>query len=48
MGNSYQELQRQITELNIAAEKLKQSGEQFRLLVEGVQDYAMGVRQICG
>ena len=39
--NSYQELQREVVEREIAVEKLKQSEEQFRLLVEGVQDYAI-------
>jgi PAS domain S-box-containing protein len=41
MENSYQELQRQIAEREIAVEKLKQSEERFRLLVDGVQDYAI-------
>jgi DNA-binding response OmpR family regulator len=41
METSYQELQRQIAEREIAVEKLKLSEERFRLLVEGVQDYAI-------
>ena len=41
MEKSYQESQRHITERDIAVEKLKQSEERFRLLVEGVQDYAI-------
>jgi PAS domain S-box-containing protein len=41
MENSNQELQRQIAERDIAVEKLKQSEERFRLLVEGVRDYAI-------
>ena len=35
------ELQTQIAERETAVEKLQQSEEQFRLLVEGVQDYAI-------
>jgi PAS domain S-box-containing protein len=41
MEISNQELQRQIAERDIAVEKLKQSEERFRLLVEGVRDYAI-------
>lgn len=41
MEKSYQESQRRITKQDIAVEKLKQSEERFRLLVEGVQDYAI-------
>jgi PAS domain S-box-containing protein len=35
------ELQKQVAERDRAVEELKQSEEQFRLLVEGVQDYAI-------
>jgi PAS domain S-box-containing protein len=35
------ELQRQIVERDRAAEKLQESEERFRLLVEGIQDYAI-------
>jgi two-component system sensor kinase FixL len=41
LGKLNEELQRQIVERELAAEKLRHSEERFRLLVEGVQDYAI-------
>ena len=41
MENSHQELQKEVTDREIVTEKLKQSEERFRLLVEGVRDYAI-------
>ena len=41
MENSHQELQKEVTDREIVIEKLKQSEERFRLLVEGVRDYAI-------
>jgi len=48
MGNSYQELGRKIAERDIAVERLKQSEERFRLLVEGVRDYAIYMMDSAG
>jgi PAS domain S-box-containing protein len=39
--NSHPELQKEVTDREIVTEKLKQSEERFRLLVEGVRDYAI-------
>jgi PAS domain S-box-containing protein len=41
MENSHPELQTEVTDREIVIEKLKQSEERFRLLVEGVRDYAI-------